>query len=319
MNKTNKVISPISLFLIIVIFLNLNCLNKQKVIGDYTRSIISGGLERTYLIHIPPSYDKTKPMPLLIALHGGGGTGAGMERLTCGGFNTLSDKEGFIVVYPDGIEKHWNDSRPDVKYHAHKEKVDDVGFISALIDHLIKEMNIDKKRVYVTGISNGAMMSHYLAFELSEKIAAIAPVAGGIPEGFNTNRSTSRPISVLAINSTNDKSIPWEGGEITFCGKRGKVLSVADTIKYWVTNNGCPSSPVITQEPDKDPQDGTLVRREVYGGGRDETEVILYAVEGGGHTWPNGYQYLAERFVGKTTKDIDANEIIWGFFKKHTR
>ena len=100
--------------------------------GHYECSIDHGGLRRSYRIHIPPSFDRTKPTPLVLALHGGGGSGWHMERLTLGGFNTLSDKEGFIVVYPDGIERHWNDGRLKVKYRTHKEKIDDVGFLSAL-------------------------------------------------------------------------------------------------------------------------------------------------------------------------------------------
>lgn len=284
-------------------------------------SIRWAGLERTYRIHVPPSYDKTRPMPLVIALHGGGGTGEKMEKLSLGGFNTLSDKEGFVVVYPDGIKRHWNDGRSaeETGWQAHKENIDDVGLMSALIDYFIKELNIDKGRVYVTGISNGALMSYRLACELTGKIAAIAPVAGTMANNLYPHCSPSRAISLLAIHGTKDPLAPWEGGLRGFAGKKlGRALSVADTFKYWKTHNRCPSASVITYEPDKNPQDGTKVRREVYSGCKDGTEVILYAIEGGGHTWPNGYQYLPELLVGKTSKDIDANEVIWNFFKTHS-
>jgi len=240
-----------------------------------------------------------------------------MRKLTLGGFNILSDKEGFAVVYPDGVEKHWNDGRKKVRYRSHREKIDDIGFISALIDHLVKERNIDKRRIYITGISNGAMMSNRLACELAGKIAAIAPVAGNMPYDLLPHCSPSRPVSVLMISGTNDSMIPWEGGEARF--KRfefGKVLSVAETIKFWVAHNRCKPTPDITWEPDSNPQDGTRVRKETYGGCREGTEVILYAIEGGGHTWPRGLQYLPERIVGKTSDDIDANKVIWSFFKK---
>ncbi len=235
----------------------------------------------------------------------------------------MSDKEGFIVVYPDGIEKHWNDGRSggETGYRVHKENIDDVGFISTLIDYLIKELNIDPKRVYVTGMSNGAIMSYRLACELTEKIAAIAPVTGNMPQNIYPSCSPLRPISVLAINNVNDPLMPWAGKDITGpfgLKKLGKVLSASDTIRFWVTHNNCTSSPVIIEEPDRDPKDGTRVRKKVYGNGKDGTEVILYAIEGGGHTWPGGWQYLPERIVGKTTRDIDANEVIWDFFKKHS-
>lgn len=115
--------------------------------------------------------------------------------------------------------------------------------------------------------------------------------------------------------------MPFAGGSITgpFGFKKlGKVLSTSETIRFWVNHNNCLSSPVITREPDTDPKDSTWIRKEVYGGGKNGTEVILFAIEGGGHTWPSGYQYLNKRIIGKTSRDIDANEVIWDFFKKHS-
>ena len=282
---------------------------------DYSSSILSGGLKRTYSVHIGSSYDKEKPTPLLIVLHGGGGTGQGMIKLT--DFNDIADTENFIVVYPDGFEKHWNDGR-GVQWEAQTENVDDVGFISALIDHLSNELNIDAKRIYVTGISNGGMMSHRLGCELSQKVAAIAPVASNIPVNMASVWAPSRPVPALIINGTDDPLERWEGGEIRL-GRNtyGMVLSVADTVKFWVDKDQCSASPIITQLPDKDPSDGTTVRKEVYGGCQDSVEVILYAIEGGGHTWPGGMQYLPEWIIGKTSRDFNASEVIWQFFKEH--
>ena len=285
-------------------------------------SITVGGLKRTYLIHISPGHDKAKAMPLLIALHGGGGSGKNMAKLTQGEFDALLDKKDFIVAYPDAIDKNWNDGRSgeEAGYRAHKENIDDVGFISALIDHLIKKLNINPKRVYITGMSNGAIMSYRLGCALSEKIAAIAPVAGNMPQNLNPSCSPSRPISVLAINNEKDLLMPFAGGDITgpFGRKKlGKVLSANESVRFWAKHNVCSSSPVITQEPDKDPKDGTRVRKEVYGNCKNGAEVVLYSIEGGGHTWPGGSHYLPESIVGKTSTDIDANEVIWGFFEKH--
>jgi polyhydroxybutyrate depolymerase len=322
MNK-RKVTSLLVLLFAIIIFLpSLICADRLSIqssrTGNYRSSIIVNGLERTYLMHIPLSFDKTKQIPLLIALHGGGGSGIGMVALTLGGFNVLSEREGFIVVYPDGIENHWNDGRGLSRYRAQRENIDDVGFISTLIDHLIKKYNIDKKRIYVTGMSNGAIMSYRLACELVDKIAAIAPVAGLMPEKLPLHCSPSRPVSVLIINNVDDPMAPWKGGDFRFGRLRlGKGLSVSDAVDYWVTHNKCSSTPVVTHEPDEDSQDGTKVRKKVFGKSKDGTEVILYAIEGGGHTWPSGYQYLNERIIGKTSRDINANEVIWNFFKKH--
>jgi polyhydroxybutyrate depolymerase len=283
---------------------------------DYSASIICGGLERTYSVHISSSYDKSRPTPLVIVLHGGGGTGQGMPKLT--GFNAVADKENFVVVYPDGIEGHWNDGRGMQQYRTEIENIDDVGFISALIDHLSNELNIDAKRIYVTGISNGGMMTHRLGCELSQRIAAISPVASNVPVNMASVWVPSRAVPVLIINGTDDPLVPWDGGDIHF-GLRtfGKVLSVADTVKFWTTKDQCPSLPVVTQLPDKDPADGTKVRREIYGGCKDGVEVILYAVEGGGHTWPGGLQYLPELLIGRTSREFNASEIIWQFFKEH--
>lgn len=283
---------------------------------DYTGSIQSGGLERNFLVHVPPISGKTQPMPLLIALHGGGGTGQGMVTLTQGGLNSLADKEGFIVVYPDGIENQWNDGREGDFTMVNREEIDDVGFISALIDHLSQKHKIDNQRIYATGISNGAMMSYRLACELSNKIAAVAPVCGAMPLDSVSRCSPARPISVLVISGTEDRLVPWDGGSVI--GGRGRILSVPDSVKYWVTHNQCSATPVTTMEADTDPLDGTRVRKEVYGQGQDGTEVALYAIEGGGHTWPGGYQYLSPVIIGRTSRDIDANTVIWDFFERHS-
>jgi polyhydroxybutyrate depolymerase len=235
-----------------------------------------------------------------------------MENITFGGFNTRADRDGFAVVYPDGIEQHWNEGLATGQYFAHGIDADDVGFIAALIDLLAKERHIDRKRVYVTGVSNGATMAHRLACELGGKITAIAPVAGNMPTYLASRCAPCGPVSVLLINGTADPIVPWGGGEIEVDRlKLGMVLSVDETAKFWVNHNHCGTTPVLTQEPD-----GGRVRREVYSGGRGGSEVILYAIEGGGHTWPHAHRFLPEFLTGKTS--LDANEVIWNFFKKHS-
>lgn len=286
-------------------------------------SLVHGNLDRTFNIHIP-LYGKTDQLPLVIALHGRGGKGKSMILVTKKGFNKLADKEGFFVVYPNGIKLNWNDGRMDEEANdrAHRENIDDVGFISELIDFMIKDYNIDPKRVYVTGISNGAIMSYRLACELSYKITAIAPVDGNIPLMLLKECSPTQTVSVLAINNVNDPLVPYEGGEIFgrfHRVKLGKVLSVDESIGFWVDRNNCSTTPVVTLEPDRDPKDGTRVMRKEYLNGNDGTEVILYSVDGGGHTWPGGFQYLPAWIIGKTSRDINANQVIWSFFRKHSK
>jgi polyhydroxybutyrate depolymerase len=281
-------------------------------------AIYLGDLPRTYRLYLPSGPAPTAPRPLVIVLHGGGSNGEDIERMTRRGFNTLADKEGFVVVYPDGIENRWNDGRKTEKYRTHRENIDDVGFISALIDYLAKDYHLDKSRVYATGFSNGGMMANRLGCKLTGKIAGIAPVAGNLPCDLMPCCSPSRPISVLQISGTKDPMIPWGGGEAGFLWAHfGRLLSVAESIKFWVDNDHCSPTPVVTELPDRDPDDGTRVRRELYGGGRDSSEVILYAVEGGGHAWPGGEQFLPQLIVGKTSRDLNACEVIWEFFKRH--
>jgi polyhydroxybutyrate depolymerase len=176
-------------------------------------------------------------MPLLIALHGGLGTGKDMVKLTLGGFDTLSDEDGLIAVYPDGIDQRWNDGRNEQCSQA-----DDVSFISALIDELGQAWNIDRSRVYVTGMSNGAQMAMRLARELSDKATAVAVVAYAMPEKDASAPVAARPISVPVMTGTEDPLIPWQGGETPDrSGERdlGIVLSMPETVDLIRAHDGC--------------------------------------------------------------------------------
>ncbi|MBE0678716.1 MAG: phospholipase [Bacteroidales bacterium] len=311
---------------VISLFLNVvSWISRKSFPGSYGNylkaSLIHDRLERTFIIYVASSYDRSVKMPLVIALHGRGVDGEGMIIVTRKGFDRLAERDAFLVVYPDGIELNWNDGRRDQEddERANSENIDDVGFIAALTDMMVRDYNADPRRVYVTGISNGAIMSYRLACELSHRIAAIAPVDGSIPLHFIDDCSPSRHVPVLAMNNVDDPVVPFEGGEIYgHFGREmlGKVLSVDQSVGYWVKKNGCSQVPVITEEPDRDPTDGTRVTRKEYVNEVDGTEVILYVVHGGGHTWPGGLQYLPSRVIGKTSRDIDASDVIWSFFKK---
>lgn len=281
-----------------------------------------GGLRRTYLLHVPPAGDPSRLLPLIIVLHGGGGVGKGMVDLTRGEFDSLADAEGALLAYPDGIDRGWNDGRTERRERGKGRSVDDVAFIASLIDHLEGEYPVDHACIDVAGISNGAFMAYRLACALSDKIAAIAPVDGNIAAEVQPDCSPGRSVSVLAINNVADPLVPWNGGEVTgpFGRKKlGRSLSVAQSVAFWVKRDSCSSTPVTTQEPDRDPRDGTRARKEDYAGGTEGSEVVLYAVEGGGHTWPGGRQYLPSWIIGKTCRDFDATSVIWEFFKRHHR
>lgn len=306
----------IRFFLLIgfILFLFSGC--STRISSDslnLTGAIQWDGLKRTYTLHLPPSFERENSLPLVIALHGSGSSGERFAWLTKEGFNKLADKEKFIVVYPDGVEKNWNDGRTHVSDRAHRENIDDVGFVSALMDKLIEDFNIDSSHIYVTGISNGGGLTYRLACELTSRLRGVAPVALPMPEDLAKACSPSKPLPILIIHGDSDPIVPYNGGWIA--GMSGKVLSIEDTVKYWISNNGCPETPEKVEEIDRDPLDGTSVKKTIYCS--KETEVAMYTIEGGGHTWPGGVQYRDEAYIGKTSSEIDACEVIWAFFESH--
>ncbi|MGH7807074.1 MAG: alpha/beta hydrolase family esterase, partial [Thermodesulfobacteriota bacterium] len=228
-----------------------------------------GGIERTYGIHIPASYDGTKPYPLLFVFHGLGGDGKEMERRTK--FNDVSDSKGFMVVYPDGYASSWSDGSGVAP--AGRAGIDDVGFVSALIVNLAKELRIDLNRVYATGFSNGGLFAQRLACELPDKIAAVASVGGTMAQKLSPKCGPTRAVSVLHVHGTEDSIVPWEGGEVRGVGISGwRVLSVPAMVKKWVDINDCSTS--TKKEYGQD--NGKTVRAEFFGGCRNNTEVVLY-------------------------------------------
>ena len=211
---------------------------------DASGTIESGGAVREYLIHVPASYAGRTAVPLVIVLHAAGGLPSSMPRLT--GMDDVSDRHGFIVVYPSGLNRIWKDGRT-----AALSGSDDVEFIGALIHQLEADYRIDRNRVYATGISNGAIFSLRLACELGGEIAAVAPVAGSNPANFKSACRKS-PVSVMMINGTADTAVPYAGGTVVdFLGNRGDVASVSQTISFWVAKNGCRPTPHTTTIPHK--------------------------------------------------------------------
>jgi len=300
--------------------LSIKCSALNRKHKDSTIIIFHNGLKRTSIIYKPAKLISGKTYPLLIALHGGHGTGKSMMKLTEEKFNKLADKENFIVLYPNGIGKNWNDGRQNMpkSYKAHNQNIDDVGFISVLIDAVVKKYCADPKRVYITGMSNGSMMTERLAIELSYKIAAAAPVCGNIPIDLKTEPKF--PVAILIINGTKDPLVPYNGGYVHFFRKKlGQITSTNQTIDFWLKHNENTNTAVVSELPNTYMADNCLVRKTTYGKPSEKGEVILITIEGGGHTWPGGWQYLNKFFIGKTCRDIDACEIIWEFCKAHSR
>lgn len=262
--------------------------------GNHTRTLQMGGRKRTYVVHVPESYDPMKPAPVVLALHGAMMNGPMMVWFS--GLNKTSDKAGFIVVYPSGTGSDpflfWNAG--GFKGKVAEGKADDVAFINKLVDDLAMVAKVDQKRVYACGMSNGGIMCYRLAAELSDRIAAIAPVAGSIAI---KESKPKRPVPVIHFHGSKDRIVPFE----------------QESIHTWVKLNGCNETPT-TETLSKD-SDELKVIRKIYGGGKDGAEVVLVFIEEGGHTWP-GWQPPVG-FMGKSAKIVSANDLMWEFFQKH--
>jgi len=308
------------LFIVLFLTTSVPAKDVQLTAQSKTGSIAFGGLTRTYAAYVPPSLTSSSKPALVLILHGGLGTGAGMQKLTLHRFNELADRDGFIALYPDGIGKSWNDGRMIDGDRAHKEQLDDVGFLSALIEQFEKQYGVDQHRVYVTGISNGAMMAFRLACDLSEKIAAAAPVAGSLPKVLAGTCRSKEPVSILAINGDEDPLVPFKGGQVHFFGrKRGEIIPVTEAAAFWGKRDGCGPIPRDETLPDRDPKDHTSVEKFSFPPSPQGHEVVLYVIHGGGHTWPMGWKYAGEWLVGRVSRELDACDLIWDFFKAHPK
>jgi polyhydroxybutyrate depolymerase len=278
--------------------------------------LLIGGVERSVLLSAPARVDAGRALPVVLVFHGGGGDGAGAARLTR--FAALAERDTFLAVFPDGLHRNWNDGRDPSVSRTHREGIDDVAFIDALLDTIGRAFRIDSSRVFATGISNGGIFSHYLGARRSRRIAAIAPVAGGIAVPFDRIFHPAEPVAVLILQGTNDPLVPYEGGGIAW-GRRGSIIGTPQAVVKWVTRNDCDRSPLREDLPDLDPEDGCRVSVYRWMRGEQATEVILYRIRGGGHTWPGGAQVLPASIVGPVCRDIDATDVIWKFFKAHPR
>ena len=282
----------------------------------FADSFTHNGLLRQYFKHIPKGYNANKKVALLLLLHGGGGNGKRIGNFT--GFNELSDKDTFIVVSPDAWQKHWNDGRTHPRYESQSNNIDDVGFLSALIDTIMKHYNIDSKRVYATGLSNGGMMSYRLACQLSGKITAAVCVISNMPENLVSTCQPGKEMPIMIINGDADPLMPFQGGDVRF-GKDtlGKVVSTDATVKFWLNNNKCNLTAQRTSIPDISSLDNTTIVKDEYGGCSNNASVVLYTVKNGGHTYPGSRQYAPVRIIGQTSQDMKAADVSWDFLKQY--
>ncbi len=282
---------------------------------QFTVNIFIDGIARSFIIYLPTGYNNAGLMPMLFAIHGGSGTPEGMMLIA--NFKPVADREKIVLVYPAGIDNNWNDGRPTT---SNQMGINDVSFFNQVCDYMIANYAIDSTKIYATGISNGGFMSSRLGCELARRIAAIAVVAATIEAtSIAPSCNPSKPVPAIYIHGTLDGFVPFIGGQMTAGGTAGgTVLSHFQSIDKWISLNGCSTIPIVTDVPDL-ANDGTTIKKRLYTNPVTNTEVISYVVTGGGHTWPQGYQYLPEVVIGKTSQDMNACEEIWNFFKRFTR
>lgn len=279
-----------------------------------SQRITVGNTERRFILHVPRGKRTERRKALVIALHGGGTNEKFMQRFS--GLDEASDKYDFIVVYPSGsgpdaISLTWNSG--DCDTFAKRENAADVAFIHVLIEHMIESYKVDPKRVYATGMSNGAMMAYRLGAEISDRIAAIAAIAGTMDIDESAVRS---PVPVLHFHGTADQYVPYDGGQGRKSRAKSNHSSVQATLDVWIRVNGAFPAPREEMIPNTH-DDGTTTVKYTYSTTTDPESIVLYKIIGGGHTWPG--RPPLERFLGRCSQDVSANEIIWQFFSRHAK
>jgi polyhydroxybutyrate depolymerase len=292
-----------------------NSITPDKPSEQKTINLTVDGNARSFIVYLPTGYNNAGKMPLIFAIHGGSGTPEGMINIA--NFKPISDREKVVLIYPAGIQNNWNDGRPTT---PNQLGINDVSFFNQMCDYAIANLYVDGTKIYATGISNGGFMSSRLGCELSNRIAAIAVDAATIEATtIASSCNPGRPVPAIYIHGTSDPLVPFTGGQMTAGGTAGgTVLSHFQAIDKWITINGCNTTPTITDLPDI-ANDGTTIKQRVYSNTTNGSEVESYVILNGGHTWPQGYQYLNELIIGKTSQDMNACEVIWSFFKRFRR
>jgi polyhydroxybutyrate depolymerase len=277
--------------------------------GKSTHTLTHDGLDRSYILYVPDSVNLSEPVPLVFVFHGGTGNGENAIRMS--GFNNVADQNGFIVVYPNGTGRlsdekllTWNGG--NCCGYAQEKNIDDIGFVRAIVADLESQVNIDSKRIYATGLSNGGILSQRLACEASDIFAAVAPVAGTL--NFSPC-NPSQPISVIEFHGTADQHILYDGGYGPESLVDVDFASVKDSIDFWKVFNQCNSQPQTDSFED--------IQHETWTGCTNSTSVELYTILGGGHAWPGGLGGWAGS--DSPTMTISASNLIWDFFAAHPK
>jgi polyhydroxybutyrate depolymerase len=291
-----KTLTFLSFFLLFISFDAAAKQKKQSIVVDYVR--------REFITYLPDGIqDKA---PVIISLHGR--LGIAVRQMTFADFRPIADRDKLIIVCPQGVERSWNDGRGTP---ANSRGVNDVKFIDELITYVIDTYHADPSRIYVTGMSNGGFMTSRLACELNKRIAAVAVVAASMDKDMGYQ--PTQPMPVMYIQGTKDPLVPFSGGQMKGAG--GLIYGHEDILKKWAEVDKCDAKPVITKLPIL-VNDGTSVQKEEYSG-PGGLKVIGFTIVDGGHAWPGGTQYLPKFMVGARSKNLNACDEIWKFFKEN--
>ena len=314
------------------------CLSHLASAQETKETITIEGTDRSYVVHLPKGYDEKQHYPVVVLLHGANQQADDMERLTR--FNELADKDSVIAVYPSAVHGRWNfgvlepltrereyrrgpyrrrgypgggypRGGPPPREPGERNRpvhADDVDFFNRMLDKLSTKFAVDSSRVYFAGLSDGGFMTAKVGCNLSDRVAAIATVGAAMPKTMIC--VPSRPLPVVMINGTDDPVVKYSGG----VGKHGKVhtISVEDTAKNWAKLNHCADKPAQSKLK-AHTKGGMNTNVDTFEGCQQNAQVTLYSVKGAGNTWPGGQQYEVEKTIGKTSSDLDANQVIWSF------
>ena len=273
---------------------------------DVNGTLKSGNFDRSYVLHLPPDSSRLRPTPIVVAFHGFPMTADQMSRITH--LSKVADAHGFAVLFPQGYQKSW--ALPGGSTPAAQAGIDDVAFVRTLLDSAVRLYGLDAMRVVATGISNGGILTELLGCSLSGMLIGIVPVAGLMRRDTAANCAPLRPISVFGIHGIDDPIASYAG-----VPGAGGFLSFPDTLAFWARVDGCSRTPASSQLAAAG-HDGTTVTAMTYTGCTPGTEVVGYAVKGGGHAWPGGEPIGSTEEVGATSEQFDTSDQIWSFLDR---
>ena len=288
-----------------LLFCHANCAIADAL---YRIDLSHGGIERSYLTNASPG--ASAGQPLVLVLHGGGGSAERMARYISDSWGKLGAETGWVVVYPDALDGIWDTGGGRVS-ERRRVRVDDLGYLSAVIDDAEARFGTDPARVFATGISRGGHASFLLACKLPGRIRAIVSVAMSLPAHLRDACTTGPSVGMMQINGTLDRIVPYDGGDITILGQiRDRVLSTDETAALWRARNGCSDEKSTTFLDAR--WDRTSIERSDWTACSGDP-VVTIRVEGGGHTWPGADRRPA---IGRTSREIDATRVAYDFFRR---